>query len=248
MQLNQWMKKRQLRRIFLSLLGGFLTVLAIAWFQVPAIAQINQATIQEIIDGDQVFIEDIPAEVDAVANFQQEVSTKESRAALLFNNNAAGRLGPNSEITVGQCIEVKQGSLLASGPANGCTANFDIGVQGTVYVLEANEEGESRVKVLEGEVQVTSKQQQETQAVGQGKVLAVSPNGRLGKPTPLSQEEVEAILNGVLFNGFDLELPGMSDLQSALKSLYPNINLPRLPGFNLPVPRPPRLPGPRLPF
>lgn len=246
MQFRQWLNKRRFRRVFWSLLGGLLAVLAIAYFQVPAIAQINQATVQEILDGDQVFIEDIPAEVDAVANLQQSISTKDARAALLFNNNAAGRLGPNSAITVGQCIEVKQGLLLASGPANGCTANFEIGVQGTVYIVEVSETGDSNVKVLEGEVQVASTQQQETQAVEQGNVLAVSSEGRLGEPSPLSQEEVEAILNGTLFNGFDFELPGMGELQSALKSLYPNINLPRLPGFNLPIPR---LPGPpRLPF
>lgn len=243
---KQYLGKRRFRRIFLGLLGGLFSVWAIAFLQGPAIAQISQATVQEILDGDQVFIEEVPAEVNAVAMLQQSISTKDSRASLLFSNNAAGRLGPNSAITVGQCIEVKEGLLLASGPANGCTANFEIGVQGTIYVMEVDDTGESRVKVLEGEVQVSSKQQEDTQAVEQGNGLAVFPDGRLGKPAPLSQEEVESILNGSLFNGFALELPGMGNLQSALKSLYPDMNLPRLPGFNLPVPRPPGIPG--LPF
>jgi FecR protein len=235
-------KQRSMWKIVLGVLGGLCIALVLGLSQVPAVAQINLATIQEIVDGDQVFIEQNLAKVSDVANLQQKVATQESRAALLFSNGSAGRMGPNSEIVVGQCIEVQQGLLLASGPANGCTTTFEVGVQGTVYVLEVDRRGQSNVKVLEGEVQVSKADSPEAIAIAQGKRLEISPDGVFGKILDLSQEDVEAILNGALFNGFQIPIPGMGRLQEALQSLYPNINLPRLPGFNLPG-----LPGPRIP-
>jgi hypothetical protein len=239
---------RRGRRILFWFVSSLGLVLLLALPQLPARAQINQAVIQEILDGDRVFIEETLATVDAIADFQQKVSTEEARTSLLFSNGSVGRLGPNSEITIGQCIEVKQGLLLASGPANGCTANFQIGVQGTIYVVEVDELGESQVKVLEGEVEVLTDPDRDPVRVSQGKRLNITPEGRVGEPLLLSQADIEAILKGVLFNGFKLELPGMANLQDALRSLYPDINLPNLPGFNLPIRQPSRPSLPGLPF
>lgn len=246
-----WMQIKQagLKSLALFCLGVGL-VSAIALYPLTASALVNQATVQEILDGDQVFIEEVQAEVDAVAKIQQSVSTKDARAGLLFNNGSVGRLGPNSSLTIGQCIEVKQGILLASGPANGCTATFDIGIQGTIYVMEVNAQGEAQVKVLEGELTINPKASDsstanEPIAVKAGEKIQISPEGVLGTVAELLQSDVESILNGVLFQGFNLELPGTAELQAVLESLYPDLELPRLPGFNLPVPSVPSSP---LPF
>lgn len=244
---EQLLKQHRIGKIILGLFGGLCIAVAIALIQVPAVAQINLATIQEILDGDRVFIEQNLAKVSDVANLTQTISTQDSRTALLFNNGSVGRMGPNSTLVVGQCIEVQQGLLLASGPANGCTTTFEVGVQGTVYVLEVDRRGESNVKVLEGEVQVRKPNSSDAIAIRQGKRLAVSPEGAFGQIFDLSQGDVEAILNGALFKGFQNPLPGTDRLRDALRNLYPNINLPNLPGLNLPGP-----PGggriPRLPF
>ncbi|NEO87826.1 MAG: hypothetical protein F6J87_26755 [Spirulina sp. SIO3F2] len=287
----------------------------------PAIAQISQATITEIVDGDEVFIdkvtnpavegetdgEAVPAEVDAVAQFQETVRTEDARAALLFDNGAAGRIGPNSQIIVGQCIEVKQGLLLAVGPANGCTATFAVGVEGTIYAIAIDETGAQAVKVLEGEVIVTlnepvgndgqdakptlqpdssdaipapepealpkqidpeplspedpvapevsvdeeqpgvestTEPEFQTQTIQAGEQIAITPAGEFGEKSFISAEDMLLILDGVLFDGFEQELPGMAALQSTIEELYPDLDLPNLPGFDLPLPIRPSIPSP----
>jgi hypothetical protein len=239
-------KPQQIRKVFLNLSLGLGLVLIVGLFQVPVQAQITLATVQEIIDGDRVFIEQNLAKVNDTANFQQTIATEDSRTSLQFDNGAAGRMGPNTTLIVGQCIEVQKGLLLASGPANGCTANFEVGVQGTVYAMSVDEAGNSNIKVLEGEVQVKPTNHQEPIAIAQGEQIAISPQGILGDILEISQDEIENLLEGALFKGFQMVLPGTDQLQAALQNLYPNLDLPNLPGFNLPsLPRPPR---PSLPF
>ncbi|NJK99511.1 MAG: FecR domain-containing protein [Spirulinaceae cyanobacterium RM2_2_10] len=273
----------RLGRCCLSFLIGLSLVLGTSGLYVPARAAISTAVVQEIIDGDEVFIEAEKAELEAIANFQQTVSTEAARAGLLFSNGAAGRLAPNSSVTVGQCIELQQGSILAVGPANGCASGFEIGVEGTVYVLEIDASGSARVKVLEGSVVVKTEQAppeaedtsdeeaadpeateaEATEATGesedagtedggeivveQGQKLTIATGGRPGFVEALLQEEVEAIIYGVLFDGFSLPLPGMGNLRAALESLYPALDIPNYPGFGR-IPGGPSLPGPRLPF
>lgn len=239
---------RQGQRHLLLFFSGLWTVLLLGLWPHPASAQITQAVIQEILDGDRVFIEETLAVVDAIANFQEKVSTEDARTSLAFSNGAVGRLGPNSQVLIGQCIEVQQGLLLASGPANGCTANFQIGVEGTIYVMEVGDEGISQVNVLEGEIVVTGDPNSDPVTVSQGNRLEINRQGRIGPVRRLSQADVEAILTGVLFDGFQGELPGMARLQRVLQNLYPDLNLPRLPGFNLPIRRPSRPSIPGLPF
>jgi len=148
----------RLWRLSLGFLAALVLALGFGGAQSPAPAMISTAIIQEILDSDEVFIETEKAEVEAVANFQQTISTEAARAGLLFSNGAAGRLAPNSKVTIGQCIELEQGSILAVGPANGCASGFEIGVEGTVYVLEIDAQGSAQVKVLEGSVVVKTDQ------------------------------------------------------------------------------------------
>lgn len=292
--MNGWLRLSRQHRWFLAvsvgLIGSFLinTLLPSS-----AIAQISQATVTEILGGDAVFIERLLIDEDettpdfvrelatenAIAEFQDVIRTEDARTSLLFSNGAAGRLGPNSQITVGQCIEVQQGLLLAAGPANGCTATFAVGVQGTIYAIANQpEEEDSQVYVLEGEVEVTLNAPPESEAeetaeptteenplkqaaaesspdnepseldpnsrtrrVQAGQSLAISRRG-FGSLRQLSEAEILELLRGSLFDGFRGELPGMGRLQTVLTDLYPNIDLPRLPGFRFRRPRFPGLP------
>ncbi|NUN64918.1 hypothetical protein HCU40_09170 [Pseudanabaena biceps] len=121
----------------------------------PASAQATKATVQEILDGDQVFIQNKRASVNDVANQKQQVRTGQSRTALLFNTGAVARLSANSVLSIGQCARLRRGTILINGAVNACSASITTGVRGTTYLLEVDESGDQQVKVLEGEVVVT---------------------------------------------------------------------------------------------
>jgi hypothetical protein len=115
---------RNRKRNLINFIAGLFLILSLGLFQLPTLAQIDLAIIQEIIDGDQVFIQENQAKVEDKAEFGQVVVTKDSRAGVIFNNGASGRMDTNSQITVGQCVEIQQGKILVSGPINGCIAGF----------------------------------------------------------------------------------------------------------------------------
>ncbi len=120
----------------------------------PASAQSTQATVQEILDGDQVFIQNQRAYINEVASQQQQVRTGNSRTALLFNTGAVARLSANSVLNIGQCARLQQGTILINGAINACSSGITTGVRGTTYLLEVDESGNQQVKVLEGVVVV----------------------------------------------------------------------------------------------
>lgn len=233
----------------LSWAAGSLLGLA-PWFLFPAaaIAQITQATITEILDGDAVFVEkvdtggagnatEVPATVNTLVEFQETVRTEDARAALTFDNGAAGRMGMNSQITVGQCLEVQQGILLVAGPANGCTATFAVGVQGTTYTIAIDDETKvQRIQVLDGivVVQLTDESlpnAERIQQVRAGEELTLDPDGRIRERRSLTKTEVETLLRSELFNNFAGMLPEIENLELSLRNRYDGVTLPCLPGF-----------------
>jgi len=151
---DQQLLDRRLSQRRLTLLFTGLSVLAIA-APAPISAQTTQATVQEILDGNQVFIQNRRAAVKDVARQQQQVRTGNSRTSLLFNTGAVARLSPNSVLNIGQCARLRRGSILVNGAVNACSASITTGVRGTTYLLEVDEAGGQQVKVLEGEVIVT---------------------------------------------------------------------------------------------
>lgn len=146
---------RQQRQKRLAFFFAGLCIFALAAPQLaPASAQSTQATVQEILDGNQVFIQNQRASVNDVARQQQQVRTGNSRTALLFNTGAVARLSANSVLNIGQCARLKQGTILINGAVNACSSSITTGVRGTTYLLEIDESGNQQVKVLEGEVVV----------------------------------------------------------------------------------------------
>lgn len=207
--------RQLMRRILVGVLSLTCLVLAIALPRVPATAQITQAIVQEILDKGEVFVQDEKATLQQVAAFNEVVSTKdESRTALLFSNLAAGRLAPNSIVTVGQCVEIQQGQLVASGPVNGCLGGFVADVQGTIYVMDADKGG--KFQVLEGTVKV--EKGNENVEVQQGEQVAVE-GGILGQVEKISFEDFVKILKGALFEGFTIPLPNQDKLLEICQEL-----------------------------
>ena len=110
---------------------------------------INQARITDILNGNQVYIQNRRAAVNAIATQGQQVRTERSRAELRFNTGAVGRLAQNTALTVGQdCIQVRRGQLLINGRGRGCTNQMVLGVRGTTYILDVTETGHATVTLL----------------------------------------------------------------------------------------------------
>lgn len=121
----------------------------------PAIAQeVNRATLTQILDGSDVFIQNRKAKVNDSASKGQRVRTGAARAELKFNTGAIGRMGHNSILTVGQCARLTRGRILINGAMNGCSGSAVAGVRGTTYLMEVDDAGQTRVTVLEGRVLV----------------------------------------------------------------------------------------------
>jgi hypothetical protein len=139
-------------------LAFFLTGLCIFALAAPQIAPVSaqstQATVQEILDGNQVFIQNKRASINDVARQKQQVRTGNSRTALLFNTGAVARLSANSVLNIGQCARLRKGTILINGAVNACSSSITTGVRGTTYLLEVDESGNQQVTVLEGEVVV----------------------------------------------------------------------------------------------
>jgi hypothetical protein len=211
-------------------------------------SQISNAVIQEILDGDQVFIDKKQARVKDEAKFGEVILTQDSRAGIQFNNGASGRLGDNSKVTVGQCVEVEKGELLVSGPVNGCMSGINVAVKGTLYLLKRAEDNSSLVKVLEGTVQVTNSKEPgklvEVKSGEKCKYLA----GVLSPALPMSQDEIIDTLKGKLFSGFQIPVTAEGALDRVCEKLLPGSNCSTngLPSYPVPIPS---IPVPfKLPF
>lgn len=141
---------RSTAAVLLGLLGSGLVL-----NPAPAIAQpVNRATLTQILDSSDVFIQNRKAKVNDIAVKGQRVRTGAARAALRFDTGAVGRMGHNSTLTVGQCARLKRGKILINGAMNGCSGSAVAGVRGTTYLMEVDDAGQTRVTVLEGSVVV----------------------------------------------------------------------------------------------
>ena len=212
----------------------------------PSQAQISQAVVQEIIDGPQVYIEEIQAKVDDQAEFGQVIVTKKARAGILFNNGASGRLSENASVIVGQCVELERGKLLARGPVNGCMAVVSVAVTGTLYVMERKEGQSGEIKVLEGAVLVSDPENPgQTTRVKAGEKVSVL-EGILSSVIPMTPEELVSLLSGSLFNGFSIPITPDGALQSMCSNLLPGLSCstggvnysPPIPSLPVPIPFP----------
>ena len=211
----------------------------------------ERAVIQEILDGDQLFVDGQKARVNQQATAPDDVSTKASRGALAFPAGAVGRINRFSRMRLGQsCFLLESGQVLVSGKAAGCTRSARLSVRGTNYVLEVDEQGESQLSVLEGTVEVEPLKDgiptgSGPTTVQAGQKLRLSAQGVILALLGLSSGDYDAILRGPLFDGFRLPLPNYGSLESYLRRYQPSVSLP----VNLPSAPPlaPSLPTPSLP-
>jgi hypothetical protein len=203
------------------------------------------AVVQEILDGNQLYIDRKQAREQDKAQAPQQLSTGESRGQIRFNSGAVGRMNRFSQMKLGQgCFLLEKGQVLVSGRQTGCTRSARLSPRGTNYVVEVNDNGEADIAVLEGSVEVEPAQDgtptgQPPTTVSSGQRLRLSPQGVVLAILGLTANDYNTILGGPLFQGFRLPLPAYGSLESYIRSQLPGVNLPSLPS----VPSAPSLPS-----
>lgn len=218
------------------------TLALVATLSNGAIAQtITSATITEIIEGNQVFIQNRQARINETARQREQVRTGESRTELRFSNQAIARLGRNSVLTVGQCgAQVQRGSMLANGAVPSCSSQVTAAVRGTTYLFEIDDDGEENISVLEGEVEVRrlpgSDKDDDDATRGQEEMFRIRAGDRLIRSRrqgrtivrAISDREFDSVLSGQLFSGFRRSLPSRSidRIEQVYRRQFPNRRFP----------------------
>ena len=209
----------------------------------PVIANAQKATIEEILDGDELFIDHQKASVEETAKSPQVISTGLSRGQIGFSGGAVGRINRQSLVKLGSsCFLLNKGQILISGRQDGCTASSRLSVRGTNYVLKVSDDGSTDLAVLEGSVEVTDNSgEQEAVIVEAGQRLQLSPAGVVIGLLQLAAGDYQRILDGPLFSGYTAALPGLGDLRRYLNLNVPGLRIPNVPGS--PIRTTPSLPS-----
>ena len=119
----------------------------------PALsAPLTSAKVLRIVDGNEVFIDANKARINQTAAEGSLLSTRQSRAELLFNTRAIGLLGRSSAIRIGaRCFRLDSGVVVVNGTQKACLGSRILGVRGTTYVLAREADSTYTLSVLAGE-------------------------------------------------------------------------------------------------
>ncbi len=201
---------------------------------VSAAPVLSSAVVIEILDGDEMYIETVKARIRSRANNPQRISTRDSRGQMTFNTGAVGRINRFSQIRLGaQCFLLSGGQILISGNQNGCVRSARMSVRGTHYVMTRDAREETTVHGLEGEIMV-ERLGQDGEPTGDpptrlpaGWKLRLSTDGSVLALQRIPFAELQSLLEGPLFQGFQQPLAGAAALQLALARLYPGLTTGR---------------------
>lgn len=199
----------------------------------PAAAEGVSATVQEILDRPETYIDNRQARVKDVASEPQQIRTAISRAQLKFGNGATARVPQNSLLRLGsRCFLLERGQMLVSGRQNVCTRSMRVSVRGTNYIVELMENGDTAVTSLEGTVEVESLKDgkaggEAPRIINSGQRLRqLLGNGRT-TVIDLTPSDYRSILAGPLFRGFSARLTDQVALAEYLAKKVPGVSLPK---------------------
>jgi hypothetical protein len=161
------------------------------------------ATVLEILDGNQLFIDARQAKVNQTALSPQQITTQNSRGQLQFRSGAAARINRFTQLRLGKsCFLLSKGEVLISGKQSGCTKSLRLSSRGTNYIIIANDDGSTDVLVLEGTVladpfESSSQPGEQSQLLSKLRDTLNNQRQQLGNPgfqpvPPAVQEEIEA--------------------------------------------------------
>ncbi len=202
---------------------------ALAWPCASQASPAGSAVIQEILDGNELFIERRQAHLREKAVVPELVRTQNSRGQLGFAGGAAGRLNRFTQLRLGStCFLLNSGQILVSGPQNGCTRSSRLSTRGTNYLVTLLDGGEQEVAVLEGSVELQPLADGQPLAalptlVAGGNRVRLSSQGDVLWQRPLTAADYAAILRGPLFQDFTAPLPGMAALEAFVQRRFPGV-------------------------
>ena len=195
-------------------------------------AKPSQATVREILDRPELFIDRRRAKVKDVAKQPESLKTLQSRAQLAFTNGAGGRMIKGSTIRLGECLFISQGSVLVSGPMCACSRSVKVCSKNTNYIFEAMEDGDAAVTSLEGtlEVQPLSPDLSASKpatVVNSGQRWRFYQQPGFTSIVDLTPEDYQRIIEGPHFRGFRERLPSQGALEDYLQTHVPGVTLPK---------------------
>jgi hypothetical protein len=193
----------------------------------------RRATVMEILDRPELFIDRRRAKVKDTAQQPQSLRTLQSRVQLAFDNGAGGRMINGSTLRLGDCLFIGKGSVLVSGPMCACSRSVRVCSKTTNYILEAMDDGDANIISLEGSLDV---QVQDDDLLASKPSIAVNSGQRLRfyqaqgftPPVDLTPEDYRGIFEGPLFKGFREQLPYQRALEEYLQAQVPGVTLPVL--------------------
>ena len=203
----------------------------------------TRATVEEILDGPDLWIERRRARVHDRATAPELLRSGESRAQLAFPSGAAGRMNQLTQLRLGsRCSLLDQGQILLSGAQNLCLRSARLSVRGTHVLVELDSRGAAAIAVLEGQVDVeplpvpaaagsaaagpgAAAAPGPVTSVGQGQRLRLSAEGRVLALEALTAADYRAFVEGPLVDGFTTPLPGQPALERSLAAAAPGLSL-----------------------
>jgi hypothetical protein len=192
----------------------------------------SKATVREILDRQELFINRRRAKVKDTAQQPESLKTLKCRAQLAFADGAGGRMIKESTIRLGDCLFISQGSVLVSGPMCACSQSVKVCSANTNYIFEVIDGGDAAVTSLEGTLDV---QFLESDLPPSGPGMVVNSGQRLrvyqdqGFTTiiNLTADNYARIIEGPFFKGFRERLPNQGALEDYLNEHVPGVSLPK---------------------
>ncbi|MFM7285848.1 MAG: hypothetical protein ACKO02_03320 [Cyanobium sp.] len=194
-------------------------------------AKPSKATVREILDRPELFIDRRKAKVKDVAQQPESLKTLQCRAQLAFANGAGGRMIKGSTIRLGECLFISQGSVLVSGPMCACSRSVKVCSKNTNYILEAMEDGDAAVTSLEGTLEVQPldpdlSASKPATVVNSGQRWRFYQGPGFTTVVDLTPEDYQHIIEGPHFSGFRERLPSQGALKDYLQAHVPGVTLP----------------------
>jgi len=146
---NRLRPNRQLLLLSLPLLSLVVTSPILA-------APFQKATVVEMINGRQVYINSKPASRGQEAGRGSVIQTKNSSARLQFDQRAAGLMGRDSLIKLGAaCFQLDRGKVVVNGKQKTCFGSSILAIDGTTYLIGREPDQSYTVDLLAGDARVS---------------------------------------------------------------------------------------------
>jgi hypothetical protein len=220
------------RALAAGLAGSLLGLLSSGLHPLAATAGARpDARVQEILDGNELFIDQKQARVNQLAYRPEVITTRNSRGSLALSNGAQARISKNSQLRLGaDCARLQKGQMLVSGKQDTCVGSIRMSVRGTHYIVEVLEDETTEVAVLDGMMTFSpslgeSGKPSVVPLAANREVLRFAADGQLQGRRCLVSSDYQRYLGGNLLQGFFFPLPKVQALASMLVGSVPGADL-----------------------